>query len=98
VKATYYTIDYSYDRISRLNTAGDDSYWLDEETKALSMTVEEMNIMKRWAQAAKDKRQEGAQDEAVIYLTSSPQARRELSAVNAHVTRMAQPPSSYITG
>jgi hypothetical protein len=36
---------------------------LDEIIMAVSMTVEEINIMKRWGQAAKDRRHERAHDE-----------------------------------
>jgi hypothetical protein len=60
VEATYFMIECSYHVSTGLSTARDDMESLEERIIALSITIEELTIMNRWGQAAKDRRRDGA--------------------------------------
>jgi hypothetical protein len=52
-------IEFSYHISTGLSTARDDLESLEERIIALSITVQELTVMIRWGQAAKDRRRDG---------------------------------------
>jgi hypothetical protein len=58
-EVTHSAVKCSHHTGTESSTAGDNRLSSGEKTMALSITVEEEALMKRWGQAAKDRRREG---------------------------------------